>query len=189
MIPEVVLACLTLCLVEAGSSLKRRHLTNVLFGDSFRLAHDLHMSLAEGRRDSADHWTNEDSFPAMDQSAVSFHRSLTTSSRDSARDLLMPPATRANRGQVLRDIFRQLTQQIQQHPSQSVVTKRPIMTSRQMMTQKRMMTTMVPMEKRRRGRYRCDVSRVTLRMILSYFRTRTICGYRVTRMRFGLGRK
>ncbi|XP_076454634.1 uncharacterized protein LOC143289523 [Babylonia areolata] len=182
--PEVVLACLTLCLVEAGSSLKRRHLTTVLFGNSIRLAPQPQTSLIKDISDSTNHLTNGDVLPSSDQSTtMAFLRSLTTRSRDSPRDSLSIFRHKPlNRAQLLHNVLRKITHQQQQQQQQRRADDAPLtslMTKRQMLTQ---------VEKRRR-RYRCDLSRVTIQMILSYFRTRTLCGFRVTRMRFGIGGK
>lgn len=42
---------------------------------------------------------------------------------------------------------------------------------------------------RKRDRYNCDLSRVSIQMIIEYLRTRRICGFRVNQMRFALGGK
>ncbi|XP_076454792.1 uncharacterized protein LOC143289632 [Babylonia areolata] len=179
--PEVVLACLTLCLVEAGSSLKRRHLTTVLFGNSIRLAPQPQRSQIKGITDSTSHWTVGDFLSDSDQSTVAFSRSLSSRSRDSPRDSLSIFRHKPlNRAQLLHNVLRKIThQQQQQQRRADDAPLTSLMTKRQMLTQ---------VEKRGR-RYRCDLSRVTIQMILSYFRTRTLCGFRVTRMRFGLGGK
>ncbi|ESO85941.1 hypothetical protein LOTGIDRAFT_167696 [Lottia gigantea] len=42
---------------------------------------------------------------------------------------------------------------------------------------------------RKRQDYNCDTTRITIQTIIEYLRTGRICGFRVSTMRFGLGRR
>ena len=124
--------------------------------------------------DTASHWEEMGAVRDIDQSVSAFLHILASGIPLPARDLGSIFGHRhRNRSLFLQKVLRQATSQFRDDRLTSLATKRR-MTSR--------------MEKRR-SRYKCDFSRVSIQMILEYFRTRRICGYRVSRMRFGLGGK
>ena len=119
-------------------------------------------------------WGSDIALDDIDQSGPANLDTPTSEIQVPARDLRSIFGHKhRNRSLFLQKVLRQATSQFRDNRPTSSTTKRQ----------------MTSQTEKRRSRYKCDFTRVTIQMILEYFRTRRICGYRVSRMRFGLGGK
>ncbi|KAK7473714.1 hypothetical protein BaRGS_00035041 [Batillaria attramentaria] len=214
---EVVVACLTLCLVEAGSSSKRRHLTSSSRGP-IQSAHALQLVFSP----SSQGWSGDSSrYFSLDsqkshtsthsaetgardlhniQSATALQRTRQRASNQPVLTSVLGRTRLATRADFLRGVLEHVAKQLRTGAAPALTSYTSALTSDTpaLTSDKSALTSYSPAltsdtpsltSVKRGSRYKCDFTRVTIQMIIEYLRSRRICGYRVNRMRFGLGGK